>query len=132
MSFLQKILKTKKALSRTSAKKEETKENPSDTAAEKKIPAERKVILGVIRMPHVTEKSNALSSGGAYVFRVADRANKPMVKQAVEARYGVHVVKVSTIMTKGKERRRGRVIGWKPGFKKAMVSVRKGEIIEVQ
>lgn len=81
--------------------------------------------------PHTTEKATDLSARGVYVFRVASDANKRTVARAVAARYGVMVTHVRMAAQPAKERRRGRQIGWKRGFKKAMVQLKEGQRIEV-
>ena len=82
-------------------------------------------------MPHITEKSAMLGGENKYIFLVGPRANKIEVKKAVEGRYGVSVRNVNILNMPGKERRRGRQIGWKPGFKKAIVKVKEGQKIEL-
>ena len=86
---------------------------------------------GILRSPHATEKASAGQERGVYVFRVDRNAGKNMIARAVEARYGVSVDAVRVAHMPSKERRRGRVIGWKPGFKKAMVTIKKGEKIDI-
>ena len=92
----------------------------------------RRIISGVITSPHLTEKASKLNTENKYVFKVSGGANKISVKRAVEGRYGVNVVSVYVSNMPGKERRRGRQIGIKPGFKKAIVKVKEGQIIESQ
>jgi large subunit ribosomal protein L23 len=87
--------------------------------------------LFVIKKPFVTEKTAAMSASGKYVFVVDGGATKPEVKKAVEAQYKVHVTKVEVINTRPKERRRGRVIGTRSGFKKAVVTLKKGEKLDI-
>jgi len=135
MALFDKILKRKKRqpesaknkvaeISVGGATKEETK---------KEIPAARgEILVGVLRVPHVTEKTTNAASNNKYVFSVSPDANKITVKRAVEGHYGVGVEKVNVLNTVGKERKRGKQIGWKPGFKKAIVTVKEGESIEVQ
>lgn len=89
-------------------------------------------IFGILERPRITEKSRASSEEGKYVFIVSSRANKIAIKRAVEARYGVGVASVKVLNMPGKERRRGRQIGWKPGYKKAIVTLKEGEDIEIQ
>ena len=90
-------------------------------------------ILGVVKMPHSTEKAAALAEkNNAYVFLVAARANKIMIRSAIERNYGVSVESDRTATSPAKARVRGRIIGWKPGFKKAMVKVKRGQKIELQ
>lgn len=85
---------------------------------------------GVIRSPHITEKTSSVD--GTYVFVVRREANKTLVRRAVEARYGVNVERVRMLRMPAKERRRGRIAGWRPGFKKAVVTIRRGQKIELE
>ncbi len=85
----------------------------------------------IIEKPIVTEKGVDLASGGAYVFKVSRRANKVEVKKAIEKLYEVKVKKIRMINVIGKYRQVGRFEGWKPGFRKAIVSLEKGYKIEV-
>ena len=85
----------------------------------------------VLRAPHATEKSTAASEKAIYTFRVAPGANKHMVAGAVASRYGVAVERVRMMVVPAKERRRGRQIGWTPGFKKAIVQLKGGQKIEI-
>jgi large subunit ribosomal protein L23 len=92
--------------------------------------ASAKAAAGILLSPHMTEKSTGMSEKGVYVFRVASGTNKHRVASAVALRYGVGVERVRTIVQPAKERRRGRQIGWKPGFKKAIVQLKQGQVIE--
>lgn len=85
----------------------------------------------VLERPILTEKSTALSESGAYVFGVIKKANKIMIKHAVEKFYNVKVRSVNTnnvpakkIFMRGKK-------GSRPGYKKAIVYLEKGEKIEI-
>ena len=85
----------------------------------------------VIRKPLITEKSTMASENGAVVFEVAIDANKPMIKEAVEAVFGVKVKAVNTTITKGKNKRfRGRP-GTRKDVKKAYVTLEEGNTIDV-
>ncbi len=90
------------------------------------------VILGVLRAPHITEKTSNLQKKNKYAFLINPRVNKIEVKRAVRSRYDVNAVSVNILNMPGKERRRGRQIGWKPGFKKAIVTLKEGQSIEIQ
>ncbi|OGZ58795.1 MAG: 50S ribosomal protein L23 [Candidatus Spechtbacteria bacterium RIFCSPHIGHO2_02_FULL_43_15b] len=85
----------------------------------------------MLKQPHITEKSTDLTKVNQYVFRVFSNTTKAEIRKAVQDIYGVHVEKVSKIKMPGKKRRRGRQIGWRSGYTKAVVKLRKGEIIEV-
>lgn len=87
--------------------------------------------LGVLITPRITEKATAASAVNQYVFEVAQNANAYMIKQAVEGKYGVHVKKVNVVHNHGKAVRLGRYEGRRPGFKKAYVTVARGESITV-
>ncbi len=78
--------------------------------------------------PHISEKATMLGDG-RYVFKVADGANKNALKKAVQDRYGVEVLFVNTIAERGKTRRRGQIVGVKSGFKKAIVTLKVGQVI---
>ena len=88
-------------------------------------------LYDVIRRPIVTEKSTRASEANALVFEVAMEANKPLIKQAVEALFNVKVKAVNTVLTKGKIKRfRGR-LGRRNDVKKAYVTLEKGHMIDV-
>ena len=85
----------------------------------------------VIRKPIITEKSTMASENGAVVFEVAIDSNKPQIKEAVEALFGVKVKAVNTTITKGKNKRfRGRP-GTRKDVKKAYVTLEEGNTIDV-
>lgn len=82
----------------------------------------------LIIAPHISEKSTMLGDG-RYVFKVAGSANKPSLKRAIEARYGVVVESINMLAARNKKRRRGVILGIKPGFKKAVVALKAGQSI---
>jgi len=85
----------------------------------------------VIRKPVITEKATMASENGAVVFEVHMDANKPQIKEAVEALFGVKVKAVNTTITKGKQKRfRGR-LGRRNDVKKAYVTLAEGNTIDV-
>ena len=85
----------------------------------------------LIQRPYITEKSGMATQSGKYTFLVKDAANKSEVKKIVEAEYKVHVVSVNVVNARPKEKRRGRVIGIRHGFKKAIVTLKKGEKLDI-
>lgn len=89
-------------------------------------------LAGVLERPHITEKTSRGTREKKYVFVVNPRVNKVDIAHAVTGRYGVEVMSVHLIRTPGKIRRRGRQEGWKPGFKKAIVTLKEGQTIEIQ
>jgi large subunit ribosomal protein L23 len=85
----------------------------------------------VLRRPLITEKNAALQAQGKYAFEVAGEANKEQVKQAVEKAFNVTVTQVNVITVPGKGRRmRGRVV-ISPSWKKAVVTLKPGDKIEI-
>ncbi|UAB77483.1 50S ribosomal protein L23 [Erythrobacter sp. SCSIO 43205] len=85
----------------------------------------------VILAPHITEKSTMASESNGVVFKVANDATKPQIKEAVEAIYSTKVVSVNTILVKGKTKRwRGKPYK-RSDFKKAVVRLAEGEMIDI-
>ena len=78
---------------------------------------------------HVSEKSSGLSAKSSYVFKIEKNLNKPIVKKSVEKHYGVKVESVHILNTGEKKRVRGNTIGYKPGYKKAIVKLKEGHVI---
>ena len=85
----------------------------------------------VILAPHITEKSTMASEANAVVFKVANDATKPQIKEAVEAIYDKKVVAVNTIVTKGKTKRWKGKPYKRSDFKKAVVTLAEGEMIDI-
>ena len=85
----------------------------------------------VIRKPLITEKTTMASENGAVVFEVAIDSNKPMIKEAVEALFGVKVRAVNTSITKGKTKRFRGQMGRRKDVKKAYVTLEEGNTIDV-
>jgi large subunit ribosomal protein L23 len=76
----------------------------------------------VVVRPLITEQATHLAhTKGAYSFEVNRRANKTLIKKAIEKVYSVKVRKVRTANYRGKHRRKGRIIGMTPSWKKAVV-----------
>ena len=84
-------------------------------------------LLKVLLAPHVSEKSTvAAEKHHQVVFRVATDASKPEIKQAVEQLFNVQVADVRVANVKGKQKRFGRIMGRRSGWKKAYVSLKPG------
>ena len=94
----------------------------------KEIPFEAYRILKSL---HITEKATDLTKKNQYVFRVYSRSNKIGIKKVIEDLYGVKVLNVRIIKISKKRRRLGRITGWRKGYKKAIVKIKKGQKIEV-
>ncbi len=85
----------------------------------------------VLKKPIVTEKSTKLSENGKYTFDVAKGATKLDVAKAVEEIFNVHVVKVNVIKCLPQKKRVGRYTGYAPALNKAVVTLAKGEKIDI-
>jgi large subunit ribosomal protein L23 len=85
----------------------------------------------VIKRPiALTEKAARLREGNQVVFEVALDANKIQIKSAVESLFAVKVADVNTLVQRGKPRRLGRVMGKRPNWKKAIVTLAEGSDIQ--
>jgi large subunit ribosomal protein L23 len=85
----------------------------------------------ILRKPMVTEKSTSLLQDNKYTFEVDPKANKTEIKQAVESLFKVKVEKVNTMHLKGKLKRVRQIQGRTPDRKKAIVTLKQGDKIEI-
>lgn len=85
----------------------------------------------ILRRPLITEKYTALQTQGKYAFEVTGQASKPQIKQAVEKAFKVEVTAVNVLIVPGKRRRLGmRQLPAHP-WKKAVVTLKPGDKIEL-
>lgn len=87
------------------------------------------VDLKILKRPLITEKMSKLAELNEYAFEVEKKANKLQIKAAIEKKFDVNVVSVRTILVRGKMRRYGRFMGKRPDWKKAIVTLKKGQTI---
>lgn len=86
----------------------------------------------VIKRPLITEKAVlAKEEFGRYSFEVALEASKPAIREAVEDFFKVKVRDIRTMIVRGKQRRIGRYQGRRSNWKKAIVTLAKGQKIEI-
>ena len=88
-------------------------------------------LFEVLRRPLVTEKNTALQAQSKYAFEVDRDANKVQVKQAVEKAFKVTVTAVNIITVRGKEKRVGRKQVLGSPSKKAVVTLKPGDKIQI-
>jgi large subunit ribosomal protein L23 len=88
-------------------------------------------VYDVLSKPLITEKNAQLLALGKYAFEVAPGTNKHQVKQAVETAFKVDVTKVNIVTVPGKQRRIGRRQVLTPSWKKAIVTLKPGDKIEL-
>lgn len=85
----------------------------------------------VLKRPIITERATNLQERfNQVVFEVHRKANKYQVRDAVEQLYGVKVTDVRTMVVPGKLKRRGTSVGKRPNWKKAVVCLKEGDIID--
>jgi large subunit ribosomal protein L23 len=85
----------------------------------------------IIRRPWITEKSTRQKEeGGQYVFEVHRDANKIEIQSAIERAFKVKVLQVRTSNVMGKMKRLGRRSGKRPDWKKAVITLRRGDRID--
>ena len=84
-----------------------------------------------IRHPIITEKSTILSEQNKSVFKVHEKANKKTIKKNIEKLFKVDVVKVNIINSKRKLKMRQGKKTFKTGYKKAIISLKKGHSIDL-
>ncbi|HEX4183733.1 MAG TPA: 50S ribosomal protein L23 [Caulobacteraceae bacterium] len=81
--------------------------------------------------PIITEKATLLTEQNKVVFRVAEDATKDEIAAAVEELFKVKVVKVNTLITKGKTKRFRGILGRRSDVKKAIVTLQEGQTIDI-
>jgi large subunit ribosomal protein L23 len=93
-------------------------------------PKQQERLMQVLLAPVVSEKSTFVADkGNQYVFRVAATATKPEIRSAVELMFKTLVKSVSVLNVRGKEKRAGKFIGRRKGWKKAYVALQAGQEI---
>jgi len=85
----------------------------------------------VLKSVHITEKATELAEKNQYIFKVFPDSNKQEIKKVVESIYSVDVVSVNIINIHRKRKKLGKSIGWKQGYKKAIVKIKQGQEIEI-
>jgi large subunit ribosomal protein L23 len=85
----------------------------------------------IIKYPIITDKATRLLENNQYSFIVDRYSDKSTIKIAIEYLFNVKVVKVNTCRLPRKKKRVGKYIGWKPQYKKAIVSLAEGDVINL-
>ena len=87
--------------------------------------------LDTIISPIVTEKSTSLSEFNKFVFKVHKGSNKSSIKKSIEKIFKVNVIKINTVNIKGKSKIVRNRKSFKSGYKKAIVTLKKGQSIDL-
>ena len=114
--------------------KKEKKSVRSDGAETKSTPKAAKksgAAARFLKHAHITENASRLAEANQYVFQVTKNTNKKEITKTVGDYYGVDVVGVNMINVPGKRKRRGKGIAIEPGYRKAIVTIKKGQTIEI-
>ena len=88
-------------------------------------------LFEVLRRPLITEKYSGQQAQGKYTFEVSMSATKPQIAEAVEKAFKVTVTSVNVLRVVGKTRRRGRMLIQARPWKKAIVTLKPGDKIEI-
>jgi large subunit ribosomal protein L23 len=126
---IEKKAEVKKAENKPAAKKEKAEKLKKEIKSRKVVKKEENIAHKILLENLISEKATMLAAQNKYVFKVKKDAGKFQIKEAIEGYYGVQVVSVNTIKISPKKRIHGRTIGWKKGFKKAIVTLREGDTI---
>jgi len=85
----------------------------------------------IVKYPIITDKATRLLENNQYSFVVDRYSNKSSIKSAIEYLFDVKVVKINTCHLPRKKKRVGKYIGWKPQYKKAIVTLSEGDVINL-
>ena len=88
-----------------------------------------KSYLDIILAPIITEKTAGMEPESKYAFKVANSANKTEIKQAIEKKFNVKVMAVNVTNSHPKKKRVGKYTGMTSKYKKAVVTLKKGDTI---
>lgn len=87
--------------------------------------------IQVIKYPIITDKTTRLLENNQYSFIVDRYSDKIAIKAAIEDLFNVKVIKINTCRLPRKKKRVGKYIGWKPQYKKAVVTLYEGDGINL-
>ena len=85
----------------------------------------------IIKYPLITDKATRLLENNQYSFIVDRNSNKTAIKNTIEYLFNVKVIKVNSCRLPRKKKRVGKYIGWKPQYKKAIVTLSEGDVINL-
>lgn len=116
--------------------KKEIKKTAKKTVSKKKeavvVAVENaQIACKVLVEPWITEKTHAAIADNKYTFRIIGGATKQQAKMAIEGTYSVKVEKITASNVLPKRKAYGRYMGTKPGIRKATVTLKKGDKIEL-
>ncbi len=112
---------------------EETTEKKAVVSKKRKAtePVVSSVAYRILTKPRITEKAHTVLGLNKYIFQVSSDATKVLIKKSVEEVYGVSVIAVNTVTIPAKKRNFGKSGGYKSSMKKAIVTLKEGDSIEL-
>ncbi|MDO8752142.1 MAG: 50S ribosomal protein L23 [Candidatus Wolfebacteria bacterium] len=131
MALFKKTVKTTPEAKLAGGGKKTTKEKPEESGKTRRSAAGEKRSVYFVKKPWISEKATILGEKNVYVFDVRPSANKKTVKEEVESRYNVRVRNVRTIRYSGKMKKFKNTTKRRSGFKKAIVTVKEGDKIDI-
>ena len=90
-----------------------------------------RINANIIKYPIITDKATRLLENNQYSFIVDRFSNKPAIKASIEYLFNVKVIQVNTCRLPRKQKRVGKYIGWKPQYKKAIIRLAEGDVINL-
>ena len=127
----EKSKKTAKKPAKVLAAKPEAKVAPAVATVNSASIKNAKFSYSAIKQPHISEKASYLAEKDQYTFEVLPNYNKKEIKDAIEGIYKVDVLSVNVIKIPAKKRRLGRTEGFRKAYKKAIVTIKNGQKIEI-
>jgi large subunit ribosomal protein L23 len=85
----------------------------------------------IIKYPIITDKATRLLENNKYSFVVDRYSDKLTIKASIEYLFDVKIIKINTCRLPRKKKRVGKYIGWKPQYKKAIVTLSEGDVINL-
>jgi len=125
------LIEKDKAVERLKKVKQEEAKIKTQKKTSKKETGRSSVAPFVLKEPIISEKGTILEEKGKYLFKTFPEANKNNMKRAIEELYRVKVKKINIIKVPAKKIRMGRTEGEKKGYKKAIITLEKGQKLEV-
>ena len=122
-------LKSKKDKVQINADNKQISADEKNATVNRRISQQQSAHL--VKQAWVTERAGDLTKDGKYIFIVDGKATKSEIKKAIGAIYNVHVIQVNVINTKGKTKRLGRNMGRTSRARKAIVTLKKGQKIDI-
>lgn len=113
------------------ARKKKSEKPKKEISKRKVIKKEKNIAHRVLIEPFVTEKSTSLGQFNKYVFKINQKFGKRQIKEAIQDYYGVCVTGVSIVKIHPKKRIHGRTVGYKKGYKKAIITLAAGDTIGI-